>query len=128
MEAVDRYFQWWHLTAARYLDTYRQHPLFLKSWGSFLEPSLQFKKMADQAVDEMWRQFRLPGREDITRLQERLNFLESRLAELQEQEGVQLSGLENELEALKKMTVRFGLKIDALPALLGGPGKASREA
>lgn len=86
MEASDRYFQWWQAAATRYLEVFKEQPLFLKGSGEFLEQSLQFKKMADQAMDEMLHQFRLPSREDVTRLHERLNLMESRLVEIQERD------------------------------------------
>jgi polyhydroxyalkanoate synthesis regulator phasin len=42
--------------------------------------------MAEQAMDEMWHSFRLPSRKEVARLHERINHLESLLAELQERD------------------------------------------
>lgn len=84
MELSDQYVKWWQGATSRYLDLFQDQPYFLETWGQLLDQSLQFKKMADQMVDEMWHQSRLPSREDVVRLHERLNHLDSRLIELQD--------------------------------------------
>jgi hypothetical protein len=84
MELSDQYIKWWQDAASRYLNLFQDQPYFLESWGQFLDQSLQFKKMADQMVDEMWHQARLPSREDVVGLHEQLNHLDSRLAEFQD--------------------------------------------
>lgn len=86
IELSDRYFQWWQSSVTRYLDMFKQEPFFLRGLGLSLERSLEFKKFADQMMDEMWYNFRLPSREDVTRLGERINLLESRLVQLQERD------------------------------------------
>jgi len=82
----DQYFQWWQEASTRYVDSFKEQPSFLRGWGGFLDQSLQFKKMADQVMDEMWHNFRLPSREEVTQLHERLNRLESLLMELQQRD------------------------------------------
>src|SRR3974390_232150 len=85
-ELSDQYFQWWQAATTRYLELFKQEPVFLRGFGFTMERSLQFKKLTDQMMDEVWRNLRLPPLEEITRLQERLNFLESRLVALQERD------------------------------------------
>jgi hypothetical protein len=86
MELSDQYFQWWHDAASSYTDWFKDQPVLLKAWGGFLDQSLQVKRITDQAVDEFWRAVRLASREEITRLHERLNVLESHLVELKERD------------------------------------------
>lgn len=86
MEFSDQYFQWWQAAANRYVELFKQEPVFLRGFGFTMERSLEFKKLMDQIMDEVWRNFRLPSLEEITRLQERLNLLESRLVALQERD------------------------------------------
>jgi DNA repair exonuclease SbcCD ATPase subunit len=85
----DQYFQWWQAATTRYLDLFKQEPVFLRGFGLTMERSLEFKKLMDQMMDEAWRNLRLPSLEEITRLQERLNLLESRLVALQERDWSQ---------------------------------------
>jgi polyhydroxyalkanoate synthesis regulator phasin len=86
MKLSDQYFQWWQEASSRCVDSFKKQPSFLKGWGGFLDQSLQFKQMADQAMDEMWHNFRLPSRKEVGRLHERINHLESLLAELRERD------------------------------------------
>jgi len=86
MELSDQYFQWWQDAASSYVDWFKDQPVLLKAWGGFLDQSLQMKRVTDQAADEFWRAVRLASREEITRLHERLNLLESHLVELKERD------------------------------------------
>jgi len=86
MELSDQYFQWWQDAASSYVDWFKDQPVLLKAWGAFLDQSLQMKRITDQALDEFWRAVRLACREEITRLHERLNVLESHLVELKERD------------------------------------------
>ncbi len=88
-ELSDQYFHWWQSAATRYLEMFKQEPFLLRGWGFSLERSLEFKKMVSQVMDEIWRNFRLPPLEEIIRLQERVNHLESRLVALQERDWAQ---------------------------------------
>lgn len=88
-ELSDQYFQWWQAAATRYLELFKQEPFLLQGFGITLERSLEFKKLMDQVIDEVWRNLRLPSLEEITRLQERLTWLESRLVALQERDWSQ---------------------------------------
>ncbi len=54
-----------------------------------MERYLEFKKTVDRVMEETWRNLRLPTLEDITRVHERLNLLESRLVALQEENQAQ---------------------------------------
>ncbi len=66
-----------------------------------MERYLEFKKAADRLMEETWRSLRLPTTEDITRVHERLNLLESRLVALQE--GNQTQEVATLLENLKSL-------------------------
>jgi hypothetical protein len=68
---------------------FKEQQCFLTGWGDLADQSLQFRRMADQAVDEMWRNVRLPSRQNVTKLNERLNHLESLLVELKERDWAQ---------------------------------------
>ena len=83
---ADQYFKWWQDAASPYLALCKEQPYSLKNWGGVVEQSLQFKKMADQLMDETWRHFRLPCREEVTGLHDRLNHLESLLLDLKERD------------------------------------------
>ncbi len=68
-----------------------------------MERYLEFKKMADRLLEETWRNLRLPTLEDITRVHERLNLLESRLVALQEENQAQeVATLLEDLKSLNK--------------------------
>jgi hypothetical protein len=111
MELSDQYFQWWQDAAGRYLDWFKEQPVVLKAWGGFLDQSLQMKQITDQVIDEFWRAVRLTSREDVIRLHERLNLLESHLVGLQERDwaGGLVKRMEgkvaapDDLEPLRKM-------------------------
>ncbi len=107
-ELFDQYFQWWQSATTRYLNLYQQHPFFLRNVGISMERYLEFKKMVDRVMEETWRNLRLPTAEDITRVHERLNLLESRLVALQEESQAQevatlLENLKSLNQALGKM-------------------------
>jgi hypothetical protein len=86
MELSDQYFGWWQDAASSYVDLFKDQPVLLRAWGGFLDQSLQIKKITDQVFDEFWRSVRLPSWEEIIRLHERLNVLESHLVELKERD------------------------------------------
>ncbi len=68
-----------------------------------MERYLEFKKMADRVMEETWRTLRLPTVEDMTRVHERLNFLESRLIALQEENRAEeVATLLENLKSLNK--------------------------
>jgi hypothetical protein len=81
----EQYFQWWQSAATRYLNLYQQNPFFLQGLGTHMERYLEIKKLADRMMEETWRNLRLPTLDDMTRLHERLNLLESKLVALQEE-------------------------------------------
>lgn len=86
MELSDQYFKWWQDAASCYVDLFKDQPFLLRAWGGFLDQSLQVKKITDQVLNEFWRSFRLASREEIIRLHERLNVVESHLVELKERD------------------------------------------
>ncbi len=71
-----------------------------------MERYLEFKKMVDRMMEETWRNLRLPTVEDITRVHERLNLLESRLVALQEESQAQ--EVATLLENLKSLNQALG--------------------
>jgi len=101
MKLSDPYFQWWQQASTRCLDMFKEQPYFFMDWGGLIDQSMQFDKMADQVMDEMWRHFRLPSRKEVTRLHERVNHLESLLVELQKRDWAE----EVDSRILKKGTV-----------------------
>ncbi len=62
--------------------------------------------MADRVMEEAWRNLGLPTAEDITRVHERLNLLESRLVALQEESQAQ--EVATLLENLKSLNQALG--------------------
>jgi chromosome segregation ATPase len=116
----DQYFQWWQSAATRYLEMFKQQPFFLQGLGFSLERSLEFKKMMEQVADEMWRNFRLPSLEEITRLGEKLNLLESQLVALKERDWA-------ELDQLREVVTRIEAKMGSLTEDLARIKKAVAE-
>lgn len=78
--AIDRYFESWQSFTAGYFRLIQEQPFFFKSWGLLLERYLDAKKMADRFLEEMWRNLGLPPLEEVIRLHQRINHLESRVA------------------------------------------------
>ena len=124
-ELSDQYFQWWQDAAGSYVDWFKNEPVLLKGWGGFLDQSLQTKKITDQFVDEFWRAVRLASREEVTRLHERLNVLESHLVELQERDWAEavdkrIEGkvaAPDDLKPLRKMLDGIERQMAGAPAL-----------
>ena len=87
---LDQYFEWWQAWSSRYLKSIQGNPLFLKGLGIWLERTLEMKKIGDRLLVEMWRNAGLPPLEEIIRLHQRLNHLESQLFWLRQnpEEGV----------------------------------------
>jgi hypothetical protein len=74
-------FNWWLSATARYLQVIRDRPFFFKGMEKTLELYLDAKARSDRMLDEMWRNLRFPPLEEIVRVHERLNYLESLLLE-----------------------------------------------
>jgi hypothetical protein len=77
---IDPYFDWWQSAAGRYLKTVQEQPFFFRISGLSLERFLEAKKNADRLLEEMWRNVGLPPLEEVIRLHDRINQLESRFA------------------------------------------------
>ncbi len=147
-ELFDQYFQWWQTVAGQYLDFFKQQRLFLQSLGLPLEQYLESKHAMARILDETWRNLRIPSLEEIVRLGERINLLESRLVELQEQnsepkiaevlentkqlrEALQdkrNQGAATELAEIKEAVERIDLKLSAWAAVSGKPARKARPA
>ncbi len=83
--SVEDYFNWWQSAAARSLKAVQDQPWFFKGLQVNLERYLQARQFSDRFLEEMWRSLRLPSLEEVTRLGERINDLESLLVEQEEQ-------------------------------------------
>ncbi len=79
----DQYFQWWQDAVGRYIDIMKKQPLFIHGLGLFLDRYLESQKQANRVLDETWRLMRIPPLEEVIRLHEKLNQLESSMIELQ---------------------------------------------
>jgi len=104
----DQYIQWWQSASTQYLEMAKHQPFLLKALGLSLERYLESKRMMDRMLDEWWRSLRLPTLEEVIRIHQRFNFLESRLMALQEQNGGEeraaiLEDLKSVKEALEKI-------------------------
>ncbi len=80
----DEYFSWWQSAAAQYLRLFQNTPFFFQGMKQTLGRYLEAKKAADRILDETWRNLRLPSMEEVIRIHERLNHLESLLAHRKE--------------------------------------------
>ncbi len=81
---LEENFNWWLSATARYLQMVRDRPFFFKGVEETLELYLDAKATSDRMLDEMWRNLRFPPLEEIVRVHERLNYLESLLLEQKE--------------------------------------------
>ncbi len=86
-DIFDLYFQWWQSASTQFLEIAKQQPSLLKAFGFSLERYLESKRMMDRVLDEWWRSLRLPNLEEVIRIHQRFNLLESRLMALQERTG-----------------------------------------
>jgi hypothetical protein len=93
MEMSESYFKWWRDAMSRYADLLKNEPEVQKQWGAATEYSLRAKEAWDRWLEETWRWWQLPSREDLTRLGERFNVLEEHLVQLREEVSRQREAL-----------------------------------
>ncbi len=86
-DLFDQYFEWWQGAAVRYLKVLQHHPFFFKGVEQTLIGYLDAKRAADRVLEETWRQLHLPPLEEVIRIHERLNRLESLWASRREAES-----------------------------------------
>ncbi len=112
----DPYFQWWQSGATRYLDMFMYQPSLMKGFGQFLERYLESKRVMDRMLEEMWRNLRLPPLDELVRIHERLNLIESKWVSLQEQWEVEdRAVIMEDLKFLKEALERVRQEIHPSP-------------
>lgn len=78
-------FDAWEQTTAKYLEQVMQNPSVLGPAGTLLTAFMKTKAATDRALAAWWSSFGLPTRRDQERALHKLNQLESRLYDLEEQ-------------------------------------------
>lgn len=104
---MDQFFDWWQSLAARYLKAVQEQPFFFRATGMWLERSLEAKKTADRLMEEMWRNMGLPPLEEVIRLHDRINQLESRFVWQYWNAGKEIVPLMEELKGLNRALGRI---------------------
>lgn len=75
----------WEKTTAEYLEQLLKNPSVLGPAGSLLSASMKTKSAADKALASWWGSLGLPTKRDQERGLHKLNTLESRLFDLEEE-------------------------------------------
>ena len=78
-------FEAWEKTTADYLENVMRSPAVLEPAGGLLTAAMKAKVMTDKAVASWWGAWGLPTKRDQERALHKLNSLESRLLDLEEQ-------------------------------------------
>ena len=78
-------FATWESATARYLEQVMANPAVLEPAGALLTAAMKTKAATDRAVASWWAAVGLPTRRDQERSLHKLNQLESRLLDLEEQ-------------------------------------------
>lgn len=78
-------FDRWESTTAEYLDKALQNTSFLSSSGTLLKAVLNAKSTANRVVDGGWTRLGLTSRNEQDRALHRINELESRLLDMEEE-------------------------------------------
>jgi hypothetical protein len=84
-DAWKRGFAAWESSTSQYMDKLLQNPGVLGPAGAMLTAAMKTKVAADRALDAWWAAWGLPTRRDQERALHKLNQLESRLMDLEEQ-------------------------------------------
>ncbi len=80
-----RGFDAWEKATADYLDGVLKNPVVLGPAGALLSTTMKTKAAADRALAGWWGQLGLPTKRDQERALHKLNQLESRLSDLEEE-------------------------------------------
>jgi len=80
-----RGFDAWETATAAYLDKVMQSPAMLQPSGAVLTAAMKTKAATDKAMAAWWGAFGLPTKHDQERGLHKLNQLESRLLDLEEE-------------------------------------------
>ncbi len=78
-------FTAWERATAAYMERILANPSVLEPAGAMLTAAMKAKAQADQAMSQFWSTLGLPTRRDQERTLHKLNQLESRLHDLEEQ-------------------------------------------
>lgn len=78
-------FARWEKTTAEYLEKVLENPMVLGGAGSLLSASMKTKTAGDEALARWWGTLGLPTKRDQERGLHKLNTLESRLFDLEEE-------------------------------------------
>lgn len=78
-------FDKWESTTADYLEKMLENPAVLYPSGKMLETVMKTKATADDAAAKWWGAWGLPTKHDQERTLHRINKLESRILDLEEQ-------------------------------------------
>ena len=78
-------FAAWESATARYLEQVMSNPAVLEPAGAMLTAAMKTKTATDRAIASWWAALGLPTRRDQERALHKLNQLESRLYDLEEQ-------------------------------------------
>ena len=78
-------FAAWESATARYLEQVMSNPAVLEPAGAMLTAAMKTKTATDRAIASWWAALGLPTRRDQERALHKLNQLESRLLDLEEQ-------------------------------------------
>jgi hypothetical protein len=78
-------FNTWETTTSRYLENVMSNPAVLNPAAALLTAATKVKAVTDRAASQWWAMLGLPTRVDQERSLHKLNQLESRLLDLEEQ-------------------------------------------
>ncbi len=78
-------FNAWEQATSRYMERVLSNPAVLEPAGAMLTAAMKTKAAADKAMSAWWSTIGLPTRRDQERSLHKLNQLESRLYDLEEQ-------------------------------------------
>lgn len=78
-------FTAWEQATARYLESVMTNPMVLGPAGAMLTAAMKTKVATDRALSQWWGALGLPTKRDQERALHKLNQLETRLYDLEEQ-------------------------------------------
>lgn len=84
-DTYKKFFNAWEGATAQYLEHWLKSPLLLEPAGAWLSATMKMKAAGDKAAAQWWGSVGLPTKRDQERALHKLNQLESRLLDLEEQ-------------------------------------------
>lgn len=82
-EAAEAFTKQWEKAAAGWWDGTLREPATLDAMRQALLAACAAKERSDQAIEQVWAQWRLPSATDVERLHERVGDLDERLARIE---------------------------------------------